>query len=142
MRAPTDDLHVFVYGSLMPGGSYWARYCAGKVTAQQRARVHGRIFCGHDGYLALTTAIDDLRWVPGWVLTLRDESVLRDFDQLEDFDAGRAPEQNDYQRVRVNYFADDDSPAPTALGEAWAYVMTETQLARAGAMEIFAVPPT
>ncbi len=126
----------------MPGGSYWARYCEGKVTAQQRARVRGRIFRGQDGYLALATDTEQPRWIPGWVLTLRDEAALRDFDLLENFDAARPPAHNDYQRERIEYFADDDSPAPTALGEAWVYVMTSAQLARAGADEILTIPQT
>jgi gamma-glutamylcyclotransferase (GGCT)/AIG2-like uncharacterized protein YtfP len=136
------DLAVFVYGSLVPGGSYWARFCEGKVVASQRARVRGRMYQQRDGYLALAIEGEGLRWIEGWRLVLRDETVLQNFDQLEGFESARPSAQNDYQRVRTACFAEDDSAAPASLGEVWVYVMTPAQLARAGAVEIFSIPPT
>lgn len=136
------DLAVFVYGSLVPRGSNWARFCEGRVAESTPARVRGRAYQLHDGYLALATEGEDLRWIRGWRLVLRDDAVLQNFDRLEGFEAARSPEQNDYQRVRAACFADDDSAASASLGEAWVYVMTPAQLARAGAVEIFSIPPT
>jgi len=135
-------LAVFVYGSLVPGGSYWGRYCEGKVVAKERARVRGRIYQGRDGYLALAIDGDGLRWIRGWRLILRDETCLQNFDRLEGFDAARPAEQNDYQRVRTACFADDKAAAPAPLGEAWVYIMTPAQFTRAGALEIFSIPQT
>ena len=129
-----------MYGSLVPGGSYWARYCEGKVATQARARVLGRIYQTRDGYLALAFASGGTRWIGGWRLVLRDEAALMDIDRLEGYEAAHAPEQNEYERVRVECFADDEPVAP--MGSAWVYIMTPAQLARAGAVEIFSMPPT
>ncbi len=73
------------------------------------------------------------RWIPGWVLTLRDVAALRAIDGLEGFAEGRAEGDNEYQRVRGEFFA-EDGPEPEVAGEAWGYVMTAGQLARAGAV--------
>jgi gamma-glutamylcyclotransferase (GGCT)/AIG2-like uncharacterized protein YtfP len=137
-----SSLAVFVYGSLVPGGSNWARFCEGRVADSKPVRVRGRVYQLRDGYLALAMEGEDLRWIRGWRLVLRNAAVLQNFDRLEGFEAARPSEQNDYQRVRAACFTDDDSAAPAALGEAWVYVMTPAQLARAGAVEIFSIPPT
>jgi len=78
--------------------------------------------------------LETLPWIPGWLLTLCDEAALRAIDGLEGFDPGRLPEQNEYQRVRMECFAEGAiANSPETLGNAWAYVMTAAQLAQAGA---------
>ena len=138
------DLQLFVYGSLVPGGEYWGRFCEGKVVARRKARVWGRLFRSREGYLALALAEERSAlsferlpvWIPGWVLTLRDGAALRAIDGLEGYAEGRAEEKNDYQRVRVACYAPGGEAEPEALGEAWCYVMTAGQLTRAGAATI------
>ena len=102
----------------------------------------GRMYQARDGYLALTIVGEGRWWISGWRLELREEAHLMDFDGLEGFDPRRRPEQNEYERVRMECLADDGSAAPTSQGEAWVYVMTPAQLARAGAVEIFSIPWT
>ncbi len=168
------DLQLFVYGSLVPGGEYWGRFCEGKVVARKRARVWGKLFKSRDGYLALAEErltfkaqrltfnaenakkppeADEMRkeggedadlnverspaWIPGWVLTLRDEAALWAIDGLEGYAEGRAEGENDYQRVRVKFFAEDTEGAESEeAGEAWCYVMMAGQLVRAVAVGI------
>jgi gamma-glutamylcyclotransferase (GGCT)/AIG2-like uncharacterized protein YtfP len=128
------DLVVFVYGSLQPGGRNWARFCAGKVVAQQPARVRGTLYRQRDGFPALT--LDEQWWAHGWRLELRDPAALAGFDRLEDYSADRPPEKNDYQRVRTECFAleDESGSAPLSLGPVWIYIMTAARLAEVGAV--------
>ncbi len=131
-----NDLAVFVYGSLQPGGRNWARYCEGKVVTQQPAQVRGKLYRLRDPYPAVV--LDASKWVQGWRLVLRDADALRWFDELENFDAARPPGQNEYQRVRTECFAGaENGAAPTtSLGEAWIYIMTPERIAAEGGLEI------
>jgi gamma-glutamylcyclotransferase (GGCT)/AIG2-like uncharacterized protein YtfP len=129
------DLAVFVYGSLQPGGRNWARYCEGKVVAQQRARVRGKLYRLRDPFPAVL--LDDNQWTHGWQLVLRDADALRWFDELENFVATRPPEQNEYQRVRTACFAEtENDTGSTSLGEAWIYIMTPERIAAENGVEI------
>jgi gamma-glutamylcyclotransferase (GGCT)/AIG2-like uncharacterized protein YtfP len=130
-----SDLAVFVYGSLQPGGRNWARYCEGKVVAQQRACVKGKLFRLRDPFPAVV--LDDKFWTQGWLLVLRDADTLRWFDELENFDAARSPEQNEYQRVRTECFAESNNETSAlSLGEVWIYVMTPERIAAERGVEI------
>ncbi|MGH9595098.1 MAG: gamma-glutamylcyclotransferase family protein, partial [Bryobacteraceae bacterium] len=129
------DLALFVYGSLMPGARNWKRYCEGHVAELHQARLRGRLYKLSDGYLAMTLD-ENGPWVRGWLLLLRCEATLHNIDRLEEFDPARPPENNVYLRVRANCFADDNSPQPAELGEAWTYIMSPAQLAREGAVEV------
>jgi len=133
--AQETDLAVFVYGSLQPGGRNWARYCEGNVVSQQRARVKGRLFRLRDSFPAVV--LDNRFWTHGWRLVLRDVDALHGFDELENFDPARQPEQNEYQRVMAECFDETkNSPVEIPLGKIWVYVMAPERIATEGGEEI------
>lgn len=107
---------VFVYGTLKPGGYYWPRFCEGRVSQAVKAKVRGNLYSLPMGYPALAQGDG---WAKGYLLTLHDDAVLAGFDMLEDYEVGRDPSENEYQRVEVGVYLDDGESA----GTAWAYVM-------------------
>ncbi len=146
-----EPLTVFVYGTLKPGGRFWEKYCAGRVVESKRARVRGRLFhLRKAGYPAMAEdTTHDPRdqtaagWVRGWWLVLKSETALRGLDELEGYRPGREPQENEYQRVRRECFAeiedsklkiqhqpDPESQSGPSLGEAWVYVMTPDWITR------------
>jgi gamma-glutamylcyclotransferase (GGCT)/AIG2-like uncharacterized protein YtfP len=68
-------------------------------------------------------------WVNGYVLTFPTVDILKTLDELEDYDPSRAPEQNEYQRYRVNVFEPEQQ---TLITEAWAYIMSLEQVIQRG----------
>ena len=57
--------------------------------------------------------------------------------QPENFAAARSPEQNDYQRVRTECFAESNNETSAlSLGEVWIYVMTPERIAAERGVEI------
>ena len=109
---------VFVYGTLKPGGHYWPAYCEGKVSDAVPARIRGELYDLHVGYPGLLLGADS--WVQGYVLTFPREADFLQLDVLEDYVPGRAEAENEYNRLKVEYF--DAAGAP--MGEVWAYAMT------------------
>ncbi len=135
------DLALFVYGSLVPGGSNWKRFCEHRVAELIPARARGRVYKLSDGYLAMGEPAGQVGdpWVRGWRLVLHQEEVLRAIDRLEGYDPRLPADENTYLRTRVACFADDPKTENTeALGEAWVYTMTPARRALEGAVE---VPP-
>ncbi|MGF1484263.1 MAG: gamma-glutamylcyclotransferase [Opitutales bacterium] len=138
----TDGLIVFVYGTLQPGGHYWADYCEGKVrtwrpeglASEQHtkiawpARVRGQLFHLKAGYPALVA--DATKWAHGCLLCLKDAAALRGFDRLEDYDPYRRPELNEYNRHAVEAY---ESPGERSLGLVWTYFMQAEVARRLGA---------
>ncbi|MCL1471697.1 gamma-glutamylcyclotransferase family protein [Argonema antarcticum] len=118
-------LKVFVYGTLKPGESNYLRYCAGKVVEEKIAMAYGQLFHLPIGYPAMTpgSAI-----VQGYLLTFANSDILRDLDELEDYDSKRSPEQNHYNRFEIEVFNQDGS----GLGLAWVYLMTAEQVEKLG----------
>ena len=130
---PTDwfeDLRVFVYGTLRPGGFYWKDFCEGRVARAQRARARGRLFALPVGYPAARFGGEE--WIRGHVLELTDEDALVGFDRLEGFRPGRSPAENEYERRRVEIFDEEGR----SLGKVWAYEMEARRIAEAGGVEI------
>ncbi|WP_221773484.1 gamma-glutamylcyclotransferase family protein [Ruficoccus amylovorans] len=125
------NLRVFVYGTLKPGGFYWPRYAEGKVTAHQPARTRGLLYHLPAGYPALT---EGEGWARGTLLTLKDEAALAGFDELEGYRIGRPPEQNDYQRRKVE--CEDEHG--NSLGPVWAYLMLPEKVREMGGIRIHA----
>ncbi|WP_309395906.1 gamma-glutamylcyclotransferase family protein [Cerasicoccus maritimus] len=107
---------VFVYGTLKPGGYYWHRFCEGRVSQFVKAKVKGNLYALPMGYPAMAPGDG---WAHGYLLTLHDEAVLKGFDTLEDYEPGRCPSENEYQRVEVNVYLEDGED----IGAAWTYVM-------------------
>jgi gamma-glutamylcyclotransferase (GGCT)/AIG2-like uncharacterized protein YtfP len=120
---------IFVYGTLKPDESAYAKYCAPYVTQTQTALMQGQLFHLPQGYPAMT--VGD-RWVTGALLTLRDETAIAHIDQFEDYDPTRPPASNLYQRLRRPVFATTQTP----LGTAWAYLMAAERVTALGGMPI------
>lgn len=114
----SEPLRVFVYGTLKPGGTYWSKYCEGRVSKFVPAKIPGLLYALNAGYPGLVKAEEGC-WVSGFLLTLKDESVLSDFDQLEAYSANRSSTENEYDRVWTPVF----SLAGKALGHCWTYYM-------------------
>ena len=198
-----EELAVFVYGTLMPGGRAWAERCEGRVVGMRRARVRGRLFdLRLAGYPAVAWEMQNVEcrmqnskcksgegaereaevrerglkhratagWVRGWRLALRDAGVLRGLDAGEGYvegrarstdstsspqaSSGRAYSENEYERVRVECFAEENSndeiritkeagknkkrgkKGSARLGGAWVYVMRAERIAELGGVEV------
>ena len=112
-------LPVFVYGTLKPGEANYPSYCSGRVNRIVTARARGRLFDLPVGYPAAVAEGHDRSWIAGYLLLFADGSALKDLDRLEDYQPGRRPEANEYQRR----FVPVSSPLGDALGHAWAYFM-------------------
>ncbi|HAV12455.1 MAG TPA: hypothetical protein DCX06_03010 [Opitutae bacterium] len=117
-----EPFTVFVYGTLKPGGHYWPRFCEGKVSEVQPAKIRGELYDLHLGYPGLLLRGD--RWVQGCLLTFASRQDLEQLDWLEGYEANRPMEQNEYIRLKVPCY----TPAGESLGDFWAYEMTETTL--------------
>ncbi len=126
----TAPFQVFVYGTLKPGGHYWPRFCAGKVTEVIPAQVHGELYDLHVGYPGVLLRGE--AWVRGCILSFKDEADLRRLDELEGYAEGRDQRENEYNRLRVPCF----SPTGEPLGEVWVYEMTETTMRRCSGTRI------
>lgn len=119
------DLRVFVYGILQPGEAAWPSLCEGRVVEATPARIRGRLY-SFGRYPAVRTGGES--WVYGSLLQLADPEALAAFDDLEGYEEGRAPEENEYNRIRVA--CEDRTGA--ALGEAWIYEMSEERIVALG----------
>lgn len=118
-------LKVFVYGTLKPGEFNYQRYCSGKVINANRAIAQGQLFNLPAGYPAMVLGEG---WVHGFVLSFGDPNVLRELDAYEDYQVGRSPDQNLYERYRIETCASTGQP----LGSAWAYLMSLEKTYRLG----------
>jgi gamma-glutamylcyclotransferase (GGCT)/AIG2-like uncharacterized protein YtfP len=118
------DLKVFVYGTLKPGGHYWPQFCEGKVVKHAPAKIHGELYDLHVGYPGLRLQGRD--WVYGYLLELKESSHLDGLDYLEGYAPNRPETENEYTRLRISCYDERGEP----LGEAWAYEITDTTLAR------------
>lgn len=118
----TEDLSVFVYGTLKPGGRYWPEFCEGKVGEPIPAKIKGELYDLHVGYPGLRLNGGD--WVHGTILTFKREEDFLRLDFLEGFEPERPVSENEYNRLKVACYA----PSGQALGSFWAYEMTETTM--------------
>jgi gamma-glutamylcyclotransferase (GGCT)/AIG2-like uncharacterized protein YtfP len=121
--------NLFVYGTLKPDESAYAKYCAPYVMQAEAAIILGQLFHLPQGYPAMT---DGDRWVTGALLTLRDETAIKQIDQFEDYDPTRPAAANLYQRLRRPVFSSTQEP----LGKAWAYLMAQEQASALGGIPI------
>lgn len=115
MPLPPARHHVFVYGTLRPGGFYHRRLVAGHPVIATPAWTRGQLYALSPGYPGLRPGENR---VAGDVLSFDDDGLLRALDELEGFDPAHpdAPD-GEYTRERCPVAAADGSP----LGEAWAY---------------------
>lgn len=74
----TEDLHVFVYGTLKPGAANFDRYCGNKVVNSHRAHIYGELYdLPLSGYPA---AIHGIRKVYGFVMSFNDITISQKLD--------------------------------------------------------------
>jgi len=118
------ELTVFVYGTLKPGGYYWPRFCEGKVHSVAAAKIHGVLYDLHVGYPGMRSAGAD--WVQGYLLTFESAADFARIDALEGYDPCRPDSANEYRRIQVDCY----SPAGQALGQVWAYEISDAVLKR------------
>ncbi|MBC2600891.1 gamma-glutamylcyclotransferase family protein [Puniceicoccus vermicola] len=122
-----EDLQVFVYGTLKPGGFYWPQFCEGKVEQWWPARVRGQVYHLSVGYPAAQFGGD--RWIYGFILKLRDIAALKGIDSLEGFDPENpSVEANDYVRLRVDVERCDVEKTERV----WSYEMSREKIQREG----------
>lgn len=122
---PSARISVFVYGTLKPGEFYYPQYCEGKCVEAREARVKGQLFDLPFGYPAMT---EGEGVVYGYLFQFADEQILRDLDELEDYDPTRSTDANEYQRVAVEVC----DLSGGAIGRAWTYVMSAERVRRSG----------
>jgi gamma-glutamylcyclotransferase (GGCT)/AIG2-like uncharacterized protein YtfP len=118
-----NPIKVFVYGTLKPGESNYARYCVGKVVEEKRAIAFGQLYHLSLGYPAITPGESK---VQGFLLTFADPYILRYLDELEDYEQNRRPEENEYNRQQIEIYDLEGR----SLGLAWVYLMTSEQVQR------------
>ncbi len=117
------NIHVFVYGTLKPGGTYHQQFCAPYLKKSQPAQVRGLLYdLPALGYPAMTLGPG---WVQGYLFTL-DGAAMAGLDYLEGYNAPgeeNAPGDDDfeaaYTRLRTTVFDSVGQP----MGSAWVYVM-------------------
>lgn len=118
-------LKVFVYGTLKPGELNYQRYCSSNVLQAHPAIALGQLFNLPAGYPAMVLGTG---WVHGFVLSFGDPKVLRELDDYEDYQVGRSPHQNLYERQVIATF----TPTGQPLGSAWAYLMPPDKIHHLG----------
>jgi gamma-glutamylcyclotransferase (GGCT)/AIG2-like uncharacterized protein YtfP len=116
-----DLIHIFVYGTLKPGERNYQRYCASRVIQEQAAIAQGQLFDLSLGYPAMR---EGEGYVCGVILSFTDASIFADLDPLEDYQPHRPPEQNEYQRQKIQTFCPDGEP----LKVAWIYLMNTAKI--------------
>lgn len=114
--ANEDGIHVFVYGSLKPGEFNYLRYCAGRTVEERPAIALGQLYALSLGYPAMT---EGDRTVWGAILSFDDPKILDDLDRLESYHPSRPPDENEYQRRRIQTYTPDRKP----FRQVWAYLM-------------------
>jgi gamma-glutamylcyclotransferase (GGCT)/AIG2-like uncharacterized protein YtfP len=112
----SQDLQVFVYGTLMPGQSGYQQFCAGRVRQARRAIAPGQLYDLPAGYPAMTSGQG---WVQGFVLAFAHPQILSQLDDYEDHDPERSSADNLYDRQQLEVF----TPSHSSLGLAWVYLM-------------------
>lgn len=123
---PLARFHVFVYGTLRPGGYYARKICTPYPHDYTPAVVDGRLYHLRPGYPGLTHGPDPVR---GEVLSFDDPALLRDLDRLEDFHPNAPPARNLYLRETTQA---RDPATGHPLGEVQIYRMTEDRVRQYG----------
>lgn len=97
MSLPDAQFHVFVYGTLRPGGYFYRKLVAGRAVTETRAWVKGALYSLDPGYPGLRPG--EAR-VEGDVLSFDDAELMDQLDELEGYDA-EDPEDGEYLRGTV-----------------------------------------
>jgi gamma-glutamylcyclotransferase (GGCT)/AIG2-like uncharacterized protein YtfP len=113
----SQQVRVFVYGTLKPGEANYQKYCVDKVININRAVTLGKLFALPMGYPAMTLGEDK---VHGYLLAFSDPDVLHALDYLEDYQPTRPVSENLYNRQQTEVYTQQGEP----LGWAWVYLMS------------------
>jgi gamma-glutamylcyclotransferase (GGCT)/AIG2-like uncharacterized protein YtfP len=108
---------VFVYGTLKPGECNYPYYCARSVVEAIQAYTWGNLYHLPLGYPGMTLGESKTF---GFILTFANEEILASLDELEDYEPGRSPQENEYQRQKILVYELTGKP----LDEVWGYLMT------------------
>lgn len=101
---PHARYHLFVYGTLRPGGRYHRKLCADPSPKALPAYVRGRLYHLAAGYPALAPGD---QWVRGDILSFDHEDLMRAIDALEEYDPHGPPHANVYHRTPVDAYDAD-----------------------------------
>jgi gamma-glutamylcyclotransferase (GGCT)/AIG2-like uncharacterized protein YtfP len=118
-------IKVFVYGTLKPGEANYQKYCAGKVVEATEAYTWGQLYNLSVGYPAMTEGNSKVK---GVLLTFDNAAILKNLDELEDYDEMRSPELNEYYRKQIAIYCFSGE----FLGQAWGYLMTLAKVKQLG----------
>ena len=121
-------IHVFAYGTLMPGELNHS-VCADSVVESQPAIADGCLYALPLGYPAMTVGAGT---VYGALLSFTDVTILERLDAFEQHDPaefseyapGQRLEQHEYDRRQIAVYDTDRG----CLGLAWSYMMTLNQV--------------
>lgn len=123
-------LKIFVYGTLKPNEANFQRFCQPYVQDLQPALAEGKLYhLTRRGYPAMTL---ETGWVEGCLMIFADHRILQTLDELEDYQIGRSPELNEYQRQKRPIY----SPSKTLLTEAWTYIMLPEAVTNLGGIPL------
>ena len=111
------NLKVFVYGTLKPGEINYTHYCDRHIQSQTIAYTKGILYHLPVGYPAMT---EGDKQVKGFLLTFTNSSILSNLDLLEDYQAQRSADLNEYYRRLVPVYSLENQ----LIDKAWAYFMT------------------
>ncbi len=112
----SDEVRIFVYGTLKPGEVNYKRYCANGVVDSKRAVAFGKLFALPMGYPAMTTENSQ---VQGYLLSFADLEILSHLDELEDYQPYRHISENLYNRQQIEIY----DMQGQSLGLAWVYLI-------------------
>ncbi len=119
-------IKVFVYGTLMPEEFNHQAYCHHQIEPPALGYVRGRIYhLQYFGYPALAIG-EDRVW--GYCLTFPAGFSLEHLDSLEDYQPGRSPQENVYDRCWTRVFGPEDR----VMTEAWLYRMDPEKIKQYG----------
>lgn len=123
-------LKIFVYGTLKPNEANFQRFCQPHLHDAQPALTEGKLYhLTRRGYPAMTL---ETGWVEGFLITFTDHRVLQTLDELEDYQSGRSPQFNEYQRQKRPIY----TPTKTFLEEAWTYIMLPETVTKLGGIPL------
>ena len=122
MSLPSARHHVFVYGTLRPGGYYHRRLVEGHPVVTTSAWVRGQLYALSPGYPGMTPGE---RRVEGEVLSFDDDGLLAALDRLEGYDPNRPVSADfEYTRESCEVFSADG----VSLGRVEAYWILPSRL--------------
>lgn len=120
--------HVFVYGTLKPGGYYHDAYCGEFQFEATDGTIMGRLYSFPS--LSYPGAVEnDTSRIKGVLIKFHhtEIEVLEKLDRLEGYDPDRTTDENEYYRKRISVFDENDR---RIVAQAWCYFMDPEKIKR------------